>query len=115
MELLPVAKDSINGGHIAEFFAITCAWAGETDLAIQQLTTIIPSTGHITYGYLKLHPFWDPLRGDPRSKKSSRLSRQRNYSDGPQSSCYHQGAPRCLSMLPIAAGLKRKNKTRDIE
>ena len=69
MELLPVTKDAINGGHIREFFAITCAWAGETDLAIEQLRVIMPSTGHITYGYLKLHPFWDPLRGDPRFEK----------------------------------------------
>ena len=69
MELLPVAKDSINGGHIIEFFAITCAWVGEKDLAIEQLTRVTGISGHITYGYLKLHPFWDPLRGDPRFEK----------------------------------------------
>jgi serine/threonine protein kinase/tetratricopeptide (TPR) repeat protein len=69
MELLPVAKDSINGGHVIEFFAITCAWVGEKDLAIEQLARVSRISGHITYGYLKLHPFWDPLRGDPRFEK----------------------------------------------
>jgi serine/threonine protein kinase/Tfp pilus assembly protein PilF len=69
MELLPVAKDSVNGGHIIEFFAITCAWVGEPDLAIEHLKRATQLSGHITYGYLKLHPFWDPLRGDPRFEK----------------------------------------------
>jgi serine/threonine-protein kinase len=69
MELLPVAKDSINGGHITEFFAITCAWVGENDLAIQRLAVAVTLSGNITYGKLKLHPFWDPLRGDPRFEK----------------------------------------------
>jgi serine/threonine-protein kinase len=69
LELLPPTKDAINGGHIQVFFAITCAWAGEKDLAIEQLTTLAPTTGYLTYGTLKLHPFWDPLRGDPRFEK----------------------------------------------
>jgi len=25
--------------------------------------------GMFDYGYLKLYPFWDPLRGDPRFEK----------------------------------------------
>ena len=69
MELLPVTKDAINGAHIMQFFAVTCAWAGESDRAVEQLNAIIALNGHITYGYLKLHPFWDPLRGDPRFEK----------------------------------------------
>jgi tetratricopeptide (TPR) repeat protein len=69
LELLPVTRDAINGGHIQVFFAITCAWAGEKDLAIEQLTALAQTAGQITYGMLKLHPFWDPLRGDPRFEK----------------------------------------------
>jgi hypothetical protein len=69
MQLLPVAKDTINGGHIIEYFAITCAWAGAKDLAIETLSSVLPLDGHLTYGYLKLHPFWDPLRADPRFEK----------------------------------------------
>ena len=66
VELLPVARDSINGAHMIEFFAIICAWTGEKDLALEQLATAIQIPGTLSYGQLKLHPFWDPLRDDPR-------------------------------------------------
>ncbi len=71
IDLLPVAKDSINGTHMIEYFAIIAAWAGEKDLACEQLerVTRIPSLGTVTYGQLKLSPYWDPLRGDPRFEK----------------------------------------------
>jgi TolB-like protein/class 3 adenylate cyclase/Tfp pilus assembly protein PilF len=71
IELLPVEKDSINGPHMIEYFAITAAWVGEKDLACQQLTAALQakSYGTISYGELKLTPYWDPLRGDPRFEK----------------------------------------------
>jgi tetratricopeptide (TPR) repeat protein len=68
-ELLPVAKDSINGAHMIEFFAMSCAWAGEKDLALQQLASVTQIPGQLSYGQLKLHPYWDALRGDPRFEK----------------------------------------------
>jgi hypothetical protein len=51
------------------FFAVTCAWVGEKDLAIEQLTQAIQLPGRLSYGQLRLHPLWDPLRGDPRFEK----------------------------------------------
>ena len=71
MELLPVSKDSINGAHMIEYFAITAAWVGEKDLACEHLAkaTQLPGYGTISYGGLKLLPYWDPLRGDPRFEK----------------------------------------------
>ncbi len=69
IELLPITKDSINGAHMVEFFATTCAWAGEKDLALQQLTVALQNPSQINYGELKLHPYWNPLRGDPRFEK----------------------------------------------
>ena len=69
IELLPIAKDSINGAHMVEFFAVTCAWIGEKDLALQQLTVAIQNPSFISYGQLKLHPYWGTLRGDPRFEK----------------------------------------------
>ena len=64
-------KDAINGAHMIEFFAIIAAWVGEGDLAIEQLEKAIrlPTYGTVTYGQLKLLPYWDPLRGDPRFEK----------------------------------------------
>lgn len=69
VELLPVARDSINGALMIQFFAIICAWSGEQDLALEQLGIATQIPGGVTYGELRLHPFWDPLRGDPRFEK----------------------------------------------
>jgi TolB-like protein len=71
VEMLRVAKDSINGAHMIEYFAIIAAWVGEKDLACEQLANAeqLPGYGTITYGQLKLTPYWDTLRGDPRFEK----------------------------------------------
>src|SRR6476620_7462325 len=71
LELLPVAKDMMAGGVVLANLAIIYAWAGEKDRALEQLATAIrfPSPEFLSYGQLKLHPFWDPLRGDPRFDK----------------------------------------------
>ena len=72
IQLLPVAKDSINGERLLVYFAIIAAWVGETDLALEQLERTGRTPGGsivASYGSLKLLPFWDPLRGDPRFEK----------------------------------------------
>jgi TolB-like protein/class 3 adenylate cyclase len=69
IELLPVEKDFINGVHMIEFYAITCAWVGEKDLALKYLASAVQLPGTLSYGQLKLMPWWDPLRGDPRFEK----------------------------------------------
>jgi len=71
VELLPVTKDMMAGGVVLANLAIIYAWTGEKDLALEQLATAIrfPSSNFLSYGQLKLHPFWDPLRGDPRFEK----------------------------------------------
>ena len=68
--MLPVEKDSINGAHMIEYFAMTAAWAGQKDLACERLAKAVQIGGSsISYGRLKLLPYWDPLRGDPRFEK----------------------------------------------
>ena len=42
MELMPVEKDSINGQTLMAYFAVIAAWAGEKDLALQQLANAVP-------------------------------------------------------------------------
>jgi serine/threonine-protein kinase len=69
IELLPVEKDSIKGMRMTEYFAIAAAWLGDNDLACQQLATTISHPSFLSFGELKLLPFWDPLRGDPRFEK----------------------------------------------
>ena len=65
-ELLPVAKDSLAGATIMEYLGIIYAWTGEKNLAIDQVRATLQIPSNLNYGKLRLHPFWDPLRGDPR-------------------------------------------------
>jgi TolB-like protein/Tfp pilus assembly protein PilF len=68
--LTPLEKDFVNGRLVLQYFAITAAWAGEKELALQQLEAGLRHPSIIlSYGALKLHPFWDPLRGDPRFER----------------------------------------------
>jgi len=68
-ELLPVTKDAITGGEILRNLAVTYAWAGEKDLALKQLEDVLCIYSPISYGQLRLHPWWDSLRDDPRFEK----------------------------------------------
>jgi TolB-like protein/class 3 adenylate cyclase/Flp pilus assembly protein TadD len=68
-ELLPVAKDSINGAYVIKHVAITYAFAGKTDAAIAELAKAVKIPGYLSYGELRLDPIWDPLRKDPRFEK----------------------------------------------
>jgi len=69
VELLRVEKDSINGPLMIAYFAVIAAWVGDKDLACQQLAIAVRPPSTVSYGQLKLLPFWDPLRGDPRFEK----------------------------------------------
>src|SRR6266536_5256865 len=69
VELLPVEKDAINGVRMICYLAMIAAWAGEKDLACEQLEIAVKPPAPITYGQLKLLPFWDSLRGDPRFER----------------------------------------------
>jgi serine/threonine-protein kinase len=69
VELLSVEKDPINGIAMIKYSAMIAAWVGDNDLACEQLAVAIRPPSRLTYGQLKLLPFWDPLRGDPCFKK----------------------------------------------
>jgi adenylate cyclase len=70
--LTPLEKDVGNGSRVLQYFAITAAWAGDKELAFQQLEAGLRApvaSLMLSYGALKLFPVWDPLRGDPRFEK----------------------------------------------
>jgi TolB-like protein/class 3 adenylate cyclase len=69
VELLPVARDASDSAELVKYLAMIAAWVGEKDLACEKLASIIHRPGPLTYGDLKLMPYWDPLRGDPRFEK----------------------------------------------
>jgi serine/threonine-protein kinase len=64
--LMPVNRDAINGGLMQGYLAIIYAWTGQKDRAFAQLKKAVTIPNDVCYGQLKLHPYWDPLRGDPR-------------------------------------------------
>jgi TolB-like protein/Tfp pilus assembly protein PilF len=70
--LTPLEKDVVNGSRVLQYFAITATWAADKEFALQQLEAGLraPAASQmLSYGALKLLPFWDPLRGDPRFEK----------------------------------------------
>src|SRR5437867_4005065 len=69
VQLVPLEKDALNGADMIQYLGIVAAWVGEKDLAIQNLSKAAQLPGFVTYGALKLLPWYDPLRGDPRFEK----------------------------------------------
>jgi len=69
VELLPVEKDALAGNWMIKYLAMIAAWIGDKDLACEQLANVVRCPSDLSYGQLKLLPYWDPLRGDPRFEK----------------------------------------------
>jgi TolB-like protein/tRNA A-37 threonylcarbamoyl transferase component Bud32/thioredoxin-like negative regulator of GroEL len=67
VELIPVRESAIQGPMLIRYLAVIYAWTDNKDRAIERLAEAAKLPGsQMTYGYLRLHPLWDPLRGDPR-------------------------------------------------
>jgi serine/threonine-protein kinase len=75
-ELFPLTKDAVTGAEILRNLAITFAWVGEKDLAMKQLEELLAIYCPISYGQLRLHPWWDPLRSDPRFENITEESKK---------------------------------------
>jgi len=69
VELCPIGNDAFRGIAMIKYLAMIAAWVGEKDLACEQLAIATRKPGDLSYGQLKLMPFWDSLRGDPRFEK----------------------------------------------
>jgi hypothetical protein len=68
-DMLPPAKDTVDGVVLITNLARIYALTGEKDLALEQLDTVSKIPYGPTYGELRLDPEWDSLRGDPRFEK----------------------------------------------
>ncbi len=69
VEMLPISKDALRGPRILINLAVVYAWTNELDVAFATLVSVTKTPFGIYYGQLKLDPFWDPLRKDPRFDK----------------------------------------------
>ena len=82
IELLPAEKDFIDGNHMIQYFAIIAAWAGEKDLALQQLESepALQSITALTTANSSCCPSGIRSAAIRASKKSSPRSDQRKRS-----------------------------------
>jgi TolB-like protein/Flp pilus assembly protein TadD len=62
----PISRDASTGADFETSLAQIYAWAGEKDLAIEQLAAVVKLPNGPTVGSLKLSADWDDVRGDPR-------------------------------------------------
>ena len=72
--LWPSAKDAVAGPVNEENLAYVEGLVGDKNRAISRLQRLleIPYRGSLTPALLRLHPKWDPLRGDPRFPETLR-------------------------------------------
>ena len=76
VELVPMEKDPLEGVRRDDKSGNDRRWVGDKDLAFEQLESIIRLPSPLSYGGLKLFPWWDPLRGDPRFEKLMEEAKQ---------------------------------------
>jgi TolB-like protein/class 3 adenylate cyclase len=69
VELMPASKSAIEGPLLIKYLALIYAWTGEKDRALKRLEEAAKLPGFLSYGQLRLQPYWDSLRGDPRFEK----------------------------------------------
>jgi serine/threonine-protein kinase len=69
VELLPLEKDAVGGAELVKYLAVVATWVDDKNLAFEQLAVVTNHPSSISYGQLRLLPFWDALRGDPRFEK----------------------------------------------
>jgi serine/threonine-protein kinase len=69
--LLPSGKDAVAGPKAEEILASVEVLVGDKNRAIPRLQRLleIPYADCLTPALLRLHPQWDPLRGDPAFQK----------------------------------------------
>ena len=69
--LLPSGKDAVDGPRAEENLAFVEVLVGDKNRAIPRLQHLleIPYSDCLTPALLRLHPQWDPLRGDPAFQK----------------------------------------------
>ena len=69
IEMLPISKDALDGPGILLNLAVVYAWTNELAMAFETLGPLVKTPNGLYCGQLKLDPYWEPLRQDPRYEK----------------------------------------------
>jgi TolB-like protein/class 3 adenylate cyclase len=68
-KLFASSGNAIEGAVALHYLAVIYAWTGEKDAAFKTLANAAKTPGSVSFGELRLHPIWDPLRSDRRFEK----------------------------------------------
>ena len=63
--------DAMSGTAMVENMALIYAWVGEKEKACEQLAVVTSVPSDLSYGKLRLYPFWDSLRGESCFEKNA--------------------------------------------
>ncbi len=69
VELRPISNDAVDGAAVIANLAMTYAWVGDVDSAMERLVFLAKTPGGPDYGQLKFDPAWDAVRNDARFAK----------------------------------------------
>ena len=69
VNMLPIAKDPLDGPCVLANSAVVHAWTGAVEQAFTELEVLTTIPRGVYYGQLKRDPWWDPLGKDPRFDK----------------------------------------------
>src|SRR6266480_627302 len=69
VELRPISNDAVDGAAVIGNLAMTYAWVGDVDSAMERLMFLAKTPNGPDYGQLKFDPAWDAVRRDPRFAK----------------------------------------------
>jgi TolB-like protein/Flp pilus assembly protein TadD len=81
LALMPAARDAYDHALVKQGLAQVYAWSGQTDAAVSLLEELMKVPGYLTYGYLRVDPSWDRLRGNANFERFL-ASLARNSSSG---------------------------------
>ena len=63
---MPVSDDALRGTRFVTGRAVVYTLVGEHDAAIDQIEYLLSIPSLVNVGWLRVHPWWDPLRDHPR-------------------------------------------------
>ncbi len=69
VELRPISNDAVDGAAVIGNLAMTYAWVGDVDSAMERLVFLAKTPGGPDYGQLKFDPAWDAVRREARFAK----------------------------------------------
>ncbi len=83
VQVLRQMGDHFLAPYCTTLLAAIYANTGEKDLALARLGEVVNQPGNAYYGFLRLHPLWDPLRGDARFEELLRQAAPPDLRDAP--------------------------------